>query len=386
MPGAHFISAKFKKGIVSLRYDELPQAREAPALVILGQDIQLIDFSSIIAGGIKPGSSAFKSSSFPVIILVAKQGTAAIVANSITRNYSMSFQDLAKHGGRELSSYESQATREVEGLVFKLVSNVTQLRKMVDKLGTTKDTLDHRRAISDANITIQELAKSIKEKLTALHDGFPGAPGRSIGSAGVSSEQQLKVKRLLQDFASILQDYKVVQRSAAEREAASLPRQPARSGTAAKGSTEAAVRVPLLGADGGMLTGPAAASSTSREDDIEAAVRRQAQQQAEVSSLEDSVRYHEALIEERDAGIREIQRQIGEVNEMFQDLAVLISDQGEQLQTVDAHITSVAERVTEGQRELVTASRRSRAMRNKCLWLWLVAAVIVSVLLIILLA
>ncbi|GIL62055.1 hypothetical protein Vafri_16372 [Volvox africanus] len=409
--GAHFISAKFKKGIVSLRYDELPQAREAPALVILGQDIQLIDFSSIIAGGIKPGSSAFKSSSFPVIILVAKQGTAAIVANSITRNYSMSFQvrtfcragrdesslhvhtffscalqDLAKHGGRELSSYESQATREVEGLVFKLVSNVTQLRKMVDKLGTTKDTLDHRRAISDANITIQELAKSIKEKLTALHDGFPGAPGRSIGSAGVSSEQQLKVKRLLQDFASILQDYKVVQRSAAEREAASLPRQPARSGTAAKGSTEAAVRVPLLGADGGMLTGPAAASSTSREDDIEAAVRRQAQQQAEVSSLEDSVRYHEALIEERDAGIREIQRQIGEVNEMFQDLAVLISDQGEQLQTVDAHITSVAERVTEGQRELVTASRRSRAMRNKCLWLWLVAAVIVSVLLIILLA
>lgn len=37
--------------------------------------------------------------------------------------------------------------------------------------------------------------------------------------------------------------------------------------------------------------------------------------------------YHEALIEERDAGIAEIQRQIGEVNEMFQDLAVLINDQ-----------------------------------------------------------
>ncbi|GIL94920.1 hypothetical protein Vretimale_1032 [Volvox reticuliferus] len=290
----------------------------------------------------------------------------------------MSFQDLAKHGGRELSSYENQATREVEGLVFKLVSNVTQLRKMVDKLGTAKDTLDHRHAIADVNITIQELAKSIKEKLTALHDGLPG-------SAGVSVEQQMKVKRLLQDFASILQDYKVVQRSAAEREAASLPRPPARSGMAAKGSTEASMRVPLLGADGGMLTAAAATRAASREDDIETGVRRQAQQQAEVSALDDNVRYHEALIEERDAGIREIQRQIGEVNEMFQDLAVLISDQGEQLQTVDMHITSVAERVKEGQRELVTASRSSRAMRNKCLWLWLVAAVIVSVLLIILL-
>ncbi|PNH04356.1 Syntaxin-22 [Tetrabaena socialis] len=172
----------------------------------------------------------------------------------------MSFQDLAKNGGRELSSYQNQASREVEALVFKLAGSVSQLRKLVDVLGTPKDTLDHRHKIANLNSTIQE-----------------------------------------------------------------------------------------------------------------------------VSALDDSVRYHEALIEERDAGIAAIQRQIGEVNEMFQDLAVLIADQGEQLQTVDTHITAVAERVKEGRRELVTASRSSRAYRNKCLWLWLVAAVVVSVLLIILL-
>ncbi len=60
--------------------------------------------------------------------------------------------------------------------------------------------------------------------------------------------------------------------------------------------------------------------------------------------------------------------------------------QGEQLRTVDEHIVTVAERVKEGQRELTAASRSSRAYRNKCLWLWLVAAVIVSVVLIILLS
>lgn len=48
---------------------------------------------------------------------------------------------------------------------------------------------------------------------------------------------------------------------------------------------------------------------------------------AQVAALDQTVAYHEALIEERDAGIAEIQRQIGEVNEMFQDLAVLINDQ-----------------------------------------------------------
>lgn len=41
--------------------------------------------------------------------------------------------------------------------------------------------------------------------------------------------------------------------------------------------------------------------------------------------------HNEALIEERDAGIREIAGQIAEVNEMFQDLAVLINDQGVQV-------------------------------------------------------
>ncbi|KXZ46761.1 hypothetical protein GPECTOR_41g726 [Gonium pectorale] len=226
------------------------------------------------------------------------------------------------------------ATREVEALVFKLASNVSQLRKLVDMLGTPKDTLDHRHRIADVNATIQD-------------------------------------------------DYKATQRMAAEREAASLPRPAPGTGRAggrgAGTGGDSGLTAPLLGPDGGV------GSSSRGADDVEAAVRRQAQKLAEVAALDDSVRYQEALIEERDAGIAEIQRQIGEVNEMFQDLAVLIADQGEQLQTVDTAISTVAERVVEGQRQLVAASRSSRSARNKCLLFWLVAAVVVSVLLIILL-
>ena len=47
--------------------------------------------------------------------------------------------------------------------------------------------------------------------------------------------------------------------------------------------------------------------------------------------MEAGLAHNAALIEERDQGIREISRQIGEVNEMFQDLAVLINDQGVQV-------------------------------------------------------
>lgn len=82
----------------------------------------------------------------------------------------------------------------------------------------------------------------------------------------------------------------------------------------------------------------------------------------------------------------EIQRQIGEVNEMFQDLAVLINDQGQQLQTIDTQIATTAERTHEGQRELVKAERSQRSARNKCLMLWLLSGVVLAIILIVLFA
>lgn len=44
--------------------------------------------------------------------------------------------------------------------------------------------------------------------------------------------------------------------------------------------------------------------------------------------MDNDVAFNEAIIEEREQGIEEIQGQIREVNEMFKDLAVLVNDQG----------------------------------------------------------
>lgn len=71
---------------------------------------------------------------------------------------------------------------------------------------------------------------------------------------------------------------------------------------------------------------------------------------------------------------------------MFQDLAVLINDQGQQLVTIDNHIASTAERTREGQRELVKAERSQRAARNKCLALWLVSGLVLAIIIIVLFA
>jgi hypothetical protein len=48
----------------------------------------------------------------------------------------------------------------------------------------------------------------------------------------------------------------------------------------------------------------------------------------DVILLDNEIVFNEAIIEEREQGIKEIQHQISEVNEIFKDLAVLVHEQG----------------------------------------------------------
>mmetsp|Transcript_27556 Transcript_27556/g.70190 ORF Transcript_27556/g.70190 Transcript_27556/m.70190 type:complete len:289 (-) Transcript_27556:276-1142(-) len=288
----------------------------------------------------------------------------------------MSYQDLVRSGGGQQapaagllrSQGGAGGLKNVESMLLKLANQTSTLKKHVDLLGGPKDTVDHRHKISATNTTIQDLARQVKDVLTQA----AGQPSSSGGPGlGQTPEEAARQKRLLQDFAAILQDYKATQKIAQERESASLPK----PNPTPPRTTFPASAVAMEGAPG---------SGSDRA--LEQQALLQAQKARESAALEAAMTHNEALIEERDAGIREIAGQIAEVNEMFQDLAVLINDQGVQVRTIDEQISATAERTKEGVRELVKADRSQRAYRNKCLWLWLVAALVVSIILILMFA
>ncbi|CAL5330363.1 unnamed protein product [Camellia sinensis] len=56
--------------------------------------------------------------------------------------------------------------------------------------------------------------------------------------------------------------------------------------------------------------------------------------------LENDIVFNEYIIEEREQGIEEIQQQIGEVNEIFKDLAVLVHEQGVMIDDISSNIES----------------------------------------------
>jgi syntaxin 7 len=58
--------------------------------------------------------------------------------------------------------------------------------------------------------------------------------------------------------------------------------------------------------------------------------------------IEDDLVYNEAVIAEREGEINRIQSSVVEVNTIFRDLAVIIHDQGMDLQSIDEHISDTS--------------------------------------------
>jgi len=69
---------------------------------------------------------------------------------------------------------------------------------------------------------------------------------------------------------------------------------------------------------------------------------------------------------------------------LVQDLAVLVNDQGLQLDDIESNITRTADRTLEGNRELIQAERSQRSARNRTCWILMIVAVIMVVLVLVL--
>jgi syntaxin 7 len=65
---------------------------------------------------------------------------------------------------------------------------------------------------------------------------------------------------------------------------------------------------------------------------------------------------------------------------MFQDLAVLVNDQGEQLQDIESNIFVTAERTAESRDELVRAARIQRKSRRCWCWMSVIITLVLFVL------
>lgn len=82
----------------------------------------------------------------------------------------------------------------------------------------------------------------------------------------------------------------------------------------------------------------------------------------EFEELENEIAHNEALIEEREKDIEKIHKSVAQVNEIFRDLAAIVSEQQTAIDDIETHIHESLEQTQHGLEEVKKASE----MQSRC--------------------
>jgi hypothetical protein len=106
--------------------------------------------------------------------------------------------------------------------------------------------------------------------------------------------------------------------------------------------------------------------------------------QAEIQALEEKVAHTASVAEEQAQGVIEIERGVNKISEIMTEIAVMVDQQGEDLETFDATVGKAADNVEDGVSDLRVAERRQmKAHKKTCFLFGLVAVIAIVVVLLI---
>lgn len=241
-----------------------------------------------------------------------------------------------------VSSYQSgaqggdEATRLANAVgnnIQKIASNVTRLERLVQQIGTQSDSESIRDQVHEITHSTNGLAKDTNRDMQAF------AHLKPTGSN--ATQLKMQKERLAELFSNALKDFQTVQRTAASKEKASI----SRARAASQGGTGFS---PYQDEQGAAQFTQEGFSATKQ-----------------VLAMENDVDLK--LIQERESAIKQLESDIMDVNQIFKDLGMLVHEQGEVLDSIEANIDSTHMKVEDGTKQLASARNyQSKARRKKC--------------------
>jgi len=272
----------------------------------------------------------------------------------------MSFLDVASNNPRGYNQMTERVERgpvgggsNIQSQVFQFTTSVTKFQKQVALLGTKRDTKEQRLKINAQGKSIKELAKDISESL------------KQGGSASSP--------KLVQDFQQVLKEFQKHYRICLDKMSTTMPQGESNP----RGGRRRNNRAQAAGNGAGGLPEDAGGLDDGRE-------LLEAEKMESQLLLDNQIDHHDVLIAEREEGIREIQGQIAEVGEIFQDLAVLVNEQGDMVNDIESNIISSHDHTQQAGKELVKAASHQKAARNRMCMIAVILVVFLIVLVLVL--
>ncbi|EPT00245.1 hypothetical protein FOMPIDRAFT_1163240 [Fomitopsis schrenkii] len=227
--------------------------------------------------------------------------------------------------------------------VFKINSNVQGILKLVDQLGTARDSPNLRKSLHDLTESTRAMAKRGSDdlkKLSALQATLP--------------RHKTPLQKTSHDFQLSLVAFQRAQQVSAERQRTVVQ------------DVKIAVEEE--------------ASGHEEQSSSPTPSQRQAQILQNQLSPQELV-FQESLIQEREEEIREIETGIHELSEIFRDLGTLVQEQGGMLDNIESNISSIAVDTAGAAEELSTAHEYQRKAGRRALCLMMILVVVVAVVL-----
>ncbi|XP_064483593.1 syntaxin-12-like [Ornithodoros turicata] len=256
-------------------------------------------------------------------------------------------QDRYHQASYTASGMTSQGDQEFRSLaqtigtnIQKITQNVGSIQKMVNQLGTVQDSESLRSQLHQMQQNTNQLAKETNNRLKAL---------ANLSGSDLRQRKILREK-LANDFSEALHCFQTVQRAEAEKEKESVKR--ART------------------ASNRMFEDPARESSL-----IELASPQQQQQSFAQYSEEVDLN----LLREREQAIRKLESDIVDVNTIFKDLAAMVHDQGDVIDSIEASVETAAISVDEGVEQLAKARQNQVKARKKMICLAVFGIVLLAI-------
>ncbi|KAI1292437.1 hypothetical protein EDD11_008734, partial [Mortierella claussenii] len=225
--------------------------------------------------------------------------------------------------------------------VFRISTNVSSIQRLVGFLGTLKDSQSVRTKLQDITEQTQALVRDTSQDIKDL---------AKFDSGGKKLEHQ----KVSKDFSKVLVEFQKVQRVSAEKQRDFI----------------------LKARQVGSQNDYANLSDDEGGDAGDQPLINDDQRRLQLLVVDNELEYNESMITQREDEIREIERGITELNEIFRDLGSMVHEQGDMLDSVESNVTSISMTTHAAAEELTTAAEHQKSASSKSCYLLLIAAVV----------
>ncbi|XP_062834627.1 syntaxin-7 [Anolis carolinensis] len=238
----------------------------------------------------------------------------------------------------------NQLAQRITSNIQKITQCTAEIQRVLSQLGTPQDTHELRQQLQQKQQYTNQLAKETDKYIKEFG---------SLPSINLQRQRKIQKDRLVNEFTTALTNFQRVQRQAAEKERDFVARVRA-SSRVSGGTTDESFR------EGTLVSWDSQPQTQVLDEEI----------------TEDDLR----LIEERESAIRQLEADILDINEIFKDLGMMIHEQGDVIDSIEANVETAEVHVQQANQQLSRAADYQRKSRKKICILIVVLVLGVTVL------